>query len=145
MKISCKSELNPQKTHAGDFRNYNHFITFTFLLMNNISITIVMHVESWVGVVKLDVQCDYRLLLTLFLIASAIDRLNCWWIFLSVYPMHMTLLLKDLRCLHIALSSCRVPFLWCLKLNNLVDWGHRNQEISFPFWYNQGHFHWDKW
>ena len=40
---------------VGDFRNYNYFIIFNFLLMNNISITIEMYVESGVGVVKLDV------------------------------------------------------------------------------------------
>ena len=44
--------------------------------MSNISITIDMYVESQIGVVKLDVQCDYRLLLPLFLMASAIGRLN---------------------------------------------------------------------
>ena len=90
--------------------------------MNNISITIEKYVESWVGIVKLDVQCDHRLLLPLILIASAIGRLNYWWIFLSVYPIHMTLLLKDLRCFHIALSSCRVSFSWCPKLHNQVHW-----------------------
>ena len=31
-----------------------------------------MYVESWVGVVKLDVKCDHDLLLSLFLIESAI-------------------------------------------------------------------------
>ena len=46
---------------------------------------------------------------------------------------------------HTALSSCRVSFPWCSKSHNQVDWGHRNLEISFPFWYNQGHFHWDNW
>ena len=111
--------------------------------MNNISITIETYVESWVGVVKLDVQCGHRLPLPLILIASAIGRLNYWWIFLSVYPMHMTLLLKDLRCLHIALSSCRASFSWCPKLHNQVNWGHKNKEISFAFWYYQGHLHWD--
>ena len=115
---------------VGDFRNYNHFIIFSFLLMNNISITIKMHVESWVGVVKLDVQCDHCFVLPLFLIASAIGRLNCWWFFFSVYPMYLTLLPKDLRCVHIALSSCRVSFSWCPKLHNQVDWGHRNKETS---------------
>ena len=47
--------------------------------------------------------------------------LNYWWIFLSVYPIHMTLLLKDLRCFHIALSSYRVSFSWCPKLHNQVN------------------------
>ena len=65
--------------------------------------------------------------------------------FLSVYPIHMTLLLKDLRCFHIALSSCRLSFSWCPKLHNQVNWGYRNKEISFGFWYYQGHFHWDNW
>ena len=111
--------------------------------MNNVSITIEMYLESWVGVVKFDVKFDHRLLLLLFLIASGIGRLHYWWIFLSVYPMHMTLLLKDLRCLHIALSSCWVSFSRCPKLHNQVDWGHKRKEISFTFWYNQGHFHWD--
>ena len=45
------------------------------------SITIEMYVESWVGVVKLDVQCDHDLLLSPFLIESAIGWLNYWWIF----------------------------------------------------------------
>ena len=35
-----------------------------------------MYVESCVNVVKLDVQCNHRLLLPLFLIASTTDRLN---------------------------------------------------------------------
>ena len=69
------------KTHVGDFRNYNHFIIFNFLLMSNISVTIEMYVESWVNVVKLDVQCDHRLLLPLFLIVSTIGRFNYWWNF----------------------------------------------------------------
>ena len=43
--------------------------------MNNISITAEMYVESGASVVKLDVQCDYRLQ-PLFLIASAIARLK---------------------------------------------------------------------
>ena len=79
------------------------------------SITIEMYVESWVGVVKLDVQCDHDLLLSPFLIESAIGWLNYWWIFLSVYPMHMILLLKALRCLYITLYSCRVSFSRYLK------------------------------
>ena len=108
--------------------------------MNNILITKETHVESWVGVVKLDIQCDHRLFLSLTLIASTIGRLNYWWIFLSVYPIHMTLLLKDLRCFHIALSSCRVSFWSCPKLHNQVNWGHLNKETSFAFWYYQGHF-----
>ena len=37
---------------------------------------IEMYMESWVCVVKLDVQSDHRLLLPLILIASAIGRLN---------------------------------------------------------------------
>ena len=82
--------------------------------MKNISITIEMYVESWVIVGKLVVQCDHRLLLPPFLIASAIGRLNYWWIFLSVYPMNMTLLLlKDLRCLHITLNSWKVSSSCC--------------------------------
>ena len=81
---------------VGDFNNYNYFIIFNFLIMNNISVTIKMCIESWVSVVKLDVQCDHRLLLPLFLIASTIGR------FLSVYPKHLILLLKTLRCFHIA-------------------------------------------
>ena len=44
--------------------------------MNNISITTETYVESRVGVVKLDVRCDHRLLLPLIPIASAIGRLN---------------------------------------------------------------------
>ena len=31
--------------HVGDFSNYNHFIIFNFLLMNNISISIEMYLE----------------------------------------------------------------------------------------------------
>ena len=54
--------------------------------MNNISITIETYVESWVGVVNLDVQCDHRLLLPLILTASAIGRLNYWWIFCQSIP-----------------------------------------------------------
>ena len=93
-KISCKSELNSQitntyiyrniqglETHVEDFRNCNHFIMFNFLLMNNLSVTIEMYVESWVNVVKLHVQCDHRLLLPLFLIVSTIGRFNYWWNF----------------------------------------------------------------
>ena len=133
------------ETHVGDFKNYNHLFILSFPLMNNISITIETHVESWVGVAKLDVQCDHRLLLPLTLIATAIGRLNYGLIFLSVYPIHMTLLLKDLRCFHIALSSCRVSFSWCPKLHNQVNWDHMNKETSFAFWYYQRHFHWDLW
>ena len=44
--------------------------------MNNISITIEMYVESWVRVVKLDVQYDHQLILPLFLVATAIGQLN---------------------------------------------------------------------
>ena len=44
--------------------------------MNNISITIEMYVESGVGAVKLDVHRDHHLLLLLFIIESAIGRLN---------------------------------------------------------------------
>ena len=119
------------------------FFIFSFLLMNNISITIETYVESWVSVVKLDVQCDHYLLLPLILIASTIGRLNYWWIFLSVYPIHMTLLLKDLQCFHIALSSCRVSFSWCPKLHNQLNWGQRNKETRFAFWYHQGHLQWN--
>ena len=120
------------------------FFIFSFLLMNNISINIETYVESWVGVVKLDVQCDHRLLLPLILITSTIGRLNYWWL-CSVYPIHMTLLLKDLWCFHIALSSCRVSFSLCPKLHNQVNWGHRNKKTSFAFSYYQAHFHWDNW
>ena len=63
-----------------------------------------------------------RLLLPFIPIAYAIGQLNYWWIFLSVYPIQMTLLLKELRCFHIALSSCRVSFSWCPKLHNQVHW-----------------------
>ena len=98
--------------------------------MNIISITIETYVESRVYVVKLDLRCDQCLLLPLIPIASAIGRLNYWWFFLSVYAIHMTLLLKELRCFHIALSSCRVSFSWCPKLHNQVNWGHRNKETS---------------
>ena len=144
-----------------EYANYEHFevekgqkrmldileiaIIFWCSVLNNISITIETHKESWVIVVKLDAQCDYRLLLPLILIPSAIGRLNYWWIFLSVYPMHMTLLLKDLRCFHIALSSYRVSFSWFPKLHNQVNWGHSNKETSFALWHYQGHFHWDNW
>ena len=38
--------------------------------------------------------------------------------FLSVYPMHLILLLKALRCLYIALCSCKAS---CPKLHNQVD------------------------
>ena len=114
------------ETHVGDFSNYNHLIIYSFLLINKISITIKMYIESKVSVVKLDVQYDHRLLLPLFLIASAIVWLNYWWFFFSVYPMHLVLLLKTLECLHITVGSCRVPFSSCPKLHNQVDWGHKN-------------------
>ena len=130
MKISCKSELNSQITNilkyievrnsCWDFRNYNYFIILNFLLMSNISITIDMYVESQIGVVKLDVQCDYRLLLPLFLMASAISRLNYWWFFCQSIPYIWHC------CLHIPVISRRVSFSWCPKLRNQVDWGHRN-------------------
>ena len=122
-KLRTLWSIQGLETHVGDFRNHSHFIIFNFLLTNDISITMKMYIESWVGVVKLDIQCDHRLRLPLFLSASAIGRLNYWWFFLSVYLMHMILLLKYL---HIALSSCRVSFSWCPKLHNQVDWGHRN-------------------
>ena len=72
----------------------------------------------------------------------------CHWsiellINIFVSPIHMTLLLKVLWCFHIALSSCRASFSWCPKLHNQVNWGHKNKEISFAFWYYQGHLHWD--
>ena len=115
---------------VGDFSNYNHFIKFNFLLMNNISISTEMYIEPWVNAVKLDVQCDHHLLLPLFLI----NFLSHWSIellpnFLSVYPMHLILLLKALRCLYIALCSCKAS---CPKLHNQVDWGHKNYEVNFP-------------
>ena len=31
---------------VGDFSNYNHFVIFKFLFMNNISLSIKMYVES---------------------------------------------------------------------------------------------------
>ena len=120
-------------------------LTYSIFYQWITSLTIEMYVESWVGVVKLDVQCDHDLLLSPFLIESAIGWLNYWWFFLSVYPMHMILLVKDLWRLHITLRSCRVSFSWCPKLHNQVNWGHRNKETSFAFWYYQGHFHWDNW
>ena len=51
-------------------------IIFLYSVLNNISITMETYVELCVGVVKLDVQCDRRLLLPLILIASAIGRLS---------------------------------------------------------------------
>ena len=75
-----------------EFANYEHFkvykgekrmleileikIIFLYSVLNNISITMETYVELCVGVVKLDVQCDRRLLLPLILIASAIGRLS---------------------------------------------------------------------
>ena len=41
MEIGIKSE-----NYKGDISNYNHFIIFNFLLMNNISITIEMFIDS---------------------------------------------------------------------------------------------------
>ena len=120
-KLQTHGSIEGLETHVGGFSNCYHFIIFNFLLMSNISITIEMYVELWVGVVKLDVQCDYRLLLPLFLLASVIFRLNYWLTFLSGYPMHMILLLKDLRCLNIALRLCRVAFSWSPELHNQVD------------------------
>ena len=125
-KLPTPWGIEALETHVGDFSNYNHFIIYSFLLINKISITIKMYIESKVSVVKLDVQYDHRLLLPLFLIASAIVWLNYWWIFLSVYPMDLALLLKTLECLHTTVGSCRAPFLSCPKLHNQVDWGHKN-------------------
>ena len=125
-KLPTPWSIEALETHVGDFSNYNHFIIYRFLLINKISITIKMYIESKVSVVKLDVQYDDRLLLPLFLIASAIVWLNYWWIFLSVYPMDLALLLKTLECLHTTVGSCRAPFLSCPKLHNQVDWGHKN-------------------
>ena len=71
---------------VGDFSNYNHFIKFNFLLMNNISISTEMYIEPWVNAVKLDVQCDHHLLLPLFLITSAIGLLNYCQIFCQSIP-----------------------------------------------------------
>ena len=67
----------------------------------------------------------------LFCSTTFSNRIRHWsiellMIFFSVYPMHLTLLPKDLRCVHIALSSCRVSFSWCPKLHNQVDWGYGN-------------------
>ena len=125
-KLPTPWSIEALETHVGDFSNYNHFIIYSFLLINKISITIKMYIESKVSVVKLDVQYDDRLLLPLFLIASAIVWLNYWWIFLSVYSMDLALLLKTLECLHTTVGSCRAPFLSCPKLHNQVDWGHKN-------------------
>ena len=62
--------------------------------------------------------------------ATYSNRISHWSIellmmFLLVYPIHMTLLLKDLWCFHIAVSFCRVSFSWCRKLHNQVNWGYR--------------------
>ena len=119
-KLQTHGSIEGLETHVGGFSNCYHFIIFNFLLMSNISITIEMYVELWVGVVKLDVQCDYRLLLPLFLMASAIGRLNYWWFFCQSIPYIWHC------CLHIALISRRISFSWCPKLRNQVDWGHRN-------------------
>ena len=64
--------------------------------------------------------------LSLFLIASAIGRLNYWWMFVLVYPMHLMLSLKALRCLQVALRSCWTSFSSFLKLHNQVDSDHKN-------------------
>ena len=125
-KLQSLQSIEGLQTHVGDFSDSNHFIIFKFLLMNNILITIDIYVETWFSVVKLDVPCNHNLLLPLSLIASGIGWLNYWWIFLSVYPMYLIMLLKALLCLHIVLCSCRVSFSSCLKLHNQVDWGHKN-------------------
>ena len=73
--------------------------------MKNISITIEMHVESWVGVVKLDVEYDQRLILPFFLIAPIIGRLNYWWFFFSLSHAY------DIAAERPSMSSYRFKFL----------------------------------
>ena len=125
-KLSVKTsftntlEYERLQTNVGDFSNYNYFIIFTFILMNKISITTEMYLETWVSVVKLDFQCDHHLFPPLPLISAAIGWLNYWWIFLSVDPIHLILLLKALRCLNITFRSCCASFALCPKLHNQV-------------------------
>ena len=107
---------------VGDFRNYNHFIIFSFLLMNNIS---EMYYRNVRGIVS--PCCQIRCTMWPLPYSTTFsNRIRHWsielLIFFSVYPMHMELILKDLWCLHIALSSCRVSFSWCPKLHNQVHW-----------------------
>ena len=96
--------------HVEDFSTYNHFIIFNFLWMNNILMTLEMYVKFRVNVIKLDVQCDHRLL-----IHFLSDCIRYWSIkllrnFLSIYFMYLTSLMKTLRYLLIALRSCRPSF-----------------------------------
>ena len=104
-------------------------------------ITIGMYVESWVGVIKLDVQCNQGLLLPLFLITSAIGRLNYWWIFCQSIPCIWYYSWKPLD-VFISLYVL-VEYLFHDVLNRISS-SLRSQELNhFPFWYNQGHFYWD--
>ena len=129
LKISCKSELNSQITNTLNcirvknacwrFQKLQSFYHIQFSINEQ-------HINNYRNVRGIMSPCcqirctmwHLRLILPLFLIPSAIGRLNYWWFFFSVYPMHMTLLLKGLWHLHVVLSSCRVSFLWCPKLHN---------------------------
>ena len=63
MKIWWKSGLNSEITNTLKYSGFSGILNF--LLINNISITIEIYVESWVNVVKLDIQCYHPLLLPL--------------------------------------------------------------------------------
>ena len=119
VKILCKLEFNLQITntlkyrgvrnHVEDFSNYNHVIIFNFLLMNNIN--------NYRNVRRIMSRC-YQIRCTMWPRPSSTTFSNhichrsieLLMNFLSVYLMHMVLLLKALRCLHITLRSCRVSF-----------------------------------
>ena len=75
-----------------------------------------MYVES--QVIKLDIQCDQLLPLSLFLIASVIGRLNYWWIFFDSLS-HASGIADESPSMPSSRASCP-------KLRNQADWGHKN-------------------
>ena len=109
--MSCKLKFNLQITNNlkyrgvrnacwRDFINYNYVNIFDFLLMNNIN--------NYRNVRRtMNPCCQIRC--TMWLRPSSITFSNrirplsieLLMIFLSVYPMHMILQLKALRCLHV--------------------------------------------
>ena len=155
MKTSCKLELNLQITNTLKYIRVRNACWRFYKLKSFFHIQFSIneqYINNYRNVCGITSRCcQIRCKMWPPPSSATYSNRICHWSielltnFLSVYPIHMTLLLKELRCFHIALSSCRVSFSWCPKLHNQVNWGHRNKETSFAFWYYQGHFHWDNW
>ena len=111
------------ETHIGEFSNYNLFIIFNSLLIDNISITIYRNVSRIMS------QCR-QIRCSIWPPPSPTTFSNCIHYWLIELLMNIIILLKALRCLHIAclwcLRSSRVYFSSCPKLHNQVYWRRTN-------------------